>query len=716
MPPVADAGPDQTAYVNDVIRLDGSGSYDPDAEWQNTTIDSVGNIGKYNSLSLDSNDNPHISYHDMTIYDLKYARWNGSAWVAEVVDSAGDVGRYTSVAIDSSDNPHISYHDYYNRNLKYAKWTGSSWAIETLDYVGDVGGTTSLALDSTDSPHISYDDGVNEDLKYARWTGTAWDIQTVDSDGVVGGFNSLALDSNDNPHISYYDHTNKKLRYAKWAGSYWEIETVDSASDVGQYTSIVLDSNDFPHIGYYDFGKSDLKYAKWTGNAWKIEVVDSADSVGLYTSLILDYKDSPHISYLKLSGVDLRYATRTGNQWIIETVDSAGNVGWYTSIAVDSQGSPHISYRDATNEDLKYVTFAGILSYEWNFGDGSPTGLGEMSTHVYSSPGIYNVTLTVTDVHGAVDTDTSMITILPRNQPPIAEANGPYYADEGSAIALNGSSSYDPDGDTLQYRWDLDNDGVWDIRWSPTPYLDHTWGDDHSGIVILQVSDGEFTDEDTASITVTNVAPIIDLRILPINVNTSLRIAGEKWHDVSIELYEDGVLIAEGSLTRYPGSPNDQMLDLAHLSVNISRRYSAIVRYTPEDDPVNGQPNGANPCWIILRFGDQEEVWIHHTFNVQHPETYTWEVDLTAAILSHGLTFEATAYDPGADDLTFHWDFGDGTNITTFYPNANGTYPVEITETVTHAFLSSGTFIVTLTVEDDDGGIGTATTTITIPP
>jgi hypothetical protein len=88
---------------------------------------------------------------------------------------------------------------------------------------------------------------------------------------------------------------------------------------------------------------------------------------------------------------------------------------------------------------------------------------------------------------------------------------------------------------------------------------------------------------------------------------------------------------------------------------------------------------------------------------------------LTRAILLHGLTFEATAFDPGADDFTFHWDFGDGTNATSFYPNVNGTYPVEIVETTTHDFPGSGTYIVVLTVEDDDNGSCVATVTITIP-
>lgn len=53
----------------------------------------------YNSLALDSNDCPHISYCDATSGDLKYARWTGSGWEIEVVDSEGDVGKYTSIAV-----------------------------------------------------------------------------------------------------------------------------------------------------------------------------------------------------------------------------------------------------------------------------------------------------------------------------------------------------------------------------------------------------------------------------------------------------------------------------------------------------------------------------------------------------------------------------------------------------------------------------------------
>jgi hypothetical protein len=240
--------------------------------------------------------------------------------------------------------------------------------------------------------------------------------------------------------------------------------------------------------------------------------------------------------------------------------------------------------------------------------------------------------------------------------------------------------------------------------------------DDGDYDVTVEVEDDDGgIDIKTFQIPVLNVAPTVTLEVLPIEVDAFLRIAGEKWHDVSIELFEDGVLIANGTLVRYPGSPDEQMLDLSGIQFDYSRQYTATVTYTPDDDPINGQTNGANPCWIILNFSEGQELWIHHTFNVNHPDSYVWEVDLTAAILSHGMTFEATAFDPGADELTFTWDFGDGTNSTSFHSNANGTYPVHITVMINHAFPGSGTYVVVLTVEDDDGGVGTASVTIVIP-
>lgn len=51
-----------------------------------------------------------------------------------------------------------------------------------------------------------------------------------------------------------------------------------------------------------------------------------------------------------------------------------------------------------------------IVSYLWNFGDGSPTVSGVQASHAFANPGTYNVTLTVTDNTGK--TGTAQITVV----------------------------------------------------------------------------------------------------------------------------------------------------------------------------------------------------------------------------------------------------------------------------------------------------------------
>ncbi len=96
------------------------------------------------------------------------------------------------------------------------------------------------------------------------------------------------------------------------------------------------------------------------------------------------------------------------------------------------------------------------------------------------------------------------------NQPPVADANGPYEAYEGSSINFDASGSSDPNNDDLQYRWDFNNDATWDTDWSDSPYADYTWYDDYSGTVVVEVSDGMETDTAEGTVTVNNAAPVVN--------------------------------------------------------------------------------------------------------------------------------------------------------------------------------------------------------------
>ena len=146
------------------------------SNWITTSVETTGVVGYYTSIAIDSTDAVHISYFDNTNDDLKYATCSSgcttaSNWVDVSVDITGHVGRYTSISIDSNDNAHISYYDTTNSDLKYATCssgctTASNWDKVSVDTSGSVGYYTSIAIDSSDTIHISYFDNTNDDLKY----------------------------------------------------------------------------------------------------------------------------------------------------------------------------------------------------------------------------------------------------------------------------------------------------------------------------------------------------------------------------------------------------------------------------------------------------------------------------------------------------------------------------------------------------------------------
>jgi len=241
--------------------------------WHYVTVDgyhsATDDVGHYSSLALDPTSGaPRIAYYDVANKDLRYAKLPegkdpliSSNWNLSTVDSGGDVGRHASLALDASGNPSIAYYDMTNGDLKQAKLNGISWDRTTVDSGGDVGQYASLALNAGNA-RIAYYDVTNADLKYAAFDGTAWVTGAVDADGDVGQYASLALSSGD-PCIAYYDVTNADVKYVRGAGGVspvWETpSTVDDGAAehvtnvrmVGEYCSLALDG-DVAHISYYE--------------------------------------------------------------------------------------------------------------------------------------------------------------------------------------------------------------------------------------------------------------------------------------------------------------------------------------------------------------------------------------------------------------------------------------------------------------------------------
>ncbi len=111
------------------------------------------------------------------------------------------------------------------------------------------------------------------------------------------------------------------------------------------------------------------------------------------------------------------------------------------------------------------------------------------------------------------------------NEPPVADAGGPYTGNEGEPITFDGSNSSDAEGTIVQFEWDWDNDGTYDAMTS-SPSVQYTYQDDYSGQVSLRVTDlGGATDTDVAMVTVNNVPPV---------ANAGGPYSGEKNQDITL--------------------------------------------------------------------------------------------------------------------------------------------------------------------------------------
>lgn len=92
------------------------------------------------------------------------------------------------------------------------------------------------------------------------------------------------------------------------------------------------------------------------------------------------------------------------------------------------------------------------------------------------------------------------------NQEPIANITGPHYGYEGQSLVFYGGYSYDPDGTITGYRWDFDNDGLFDTDWQETAFISHMYLTAGIYTVKLQVRDN-----DDATAFATAVVTILEL-------------------------------------------------------------------------------------------------------------------------------------------------------------------------------------------------------------
>ena len=305
------------------------------------------------------------------------------------------------------------------------------------------------------------------------------------------------------------------------------------------------------------------------------------------------------------------------------------------------------------------------------------------------------------------------------NQPPVADAGGPYQTNEGTDVGLTAAGSSDPDvGDTLTYEWDLDNDGQFDDSTSQTPTFTLV-GDNGVLTVRVRVTDS-FGDSstDSSTVTVDNVRPSVATlsNSGPVTENTAVTISGVVSDPGWLDTFPSVTVDWDDGAGPQPlaGVTENVRPDATFTFTNVAHTYGDDGIYTVTVCATDDDGPTTVPCGVT-------------SITVTNVDP-TAVIDLAGTVLINGVPtfvanegeivpFSADSFDPGSDDRTTTWDWGDGApspdttkvslNDPLFDPDPDPSptiNPRTVTDDEPHAFAAACFYTVTFAARDDDGG------------
>jgi PKD repeat protein len=180
-------------------------------------------------------------------------------------------------------------------------------------------------------------------------------------------------------------------------------------------------------------------------------------------------------STISLTGLMPTYTFSTPGRYVVSltVTDAAGNTDRDDMVVLVEDITPPVADAgpDRTVDEDTYANFDGTGStdnspdfpkganFVWTYliGEMIVRVTGRTAGHVFNDPGVYNVTLNVTDEAGNSHEDHVIFTVLDTT-PPDVDAGGDLTVDEDATITLDGSGSTDngaefPTGATFRWTW-----------------------------------------------------------------------------------------------------------------------------------------------------------------------------------------------------------------------------------------------------------------------
>jgi hypothetical protein len=142
------------------------------------------------------------------------------------------------------------------------------------------------------------------------------------------------------------------------------------------------------------------------------------------------------------------------------------------------------------------------LLFLWDFDEDGHfnDAFGMNVSYIWYEPKTISAKLRVIDDDGDFSEDTIIVKV--NNIEPEIDINDFYYGEKGDELIIV-ANAFHPGNTPLLFRWDWEDDGIWDTNFTTDFVINHTWNEEGQYNMVVQVSDGVSFASDSALVEIT---------------------------------------------------------------------------------------------------------------------------------------------------------------------------------------------------------------------
>ena len=322
-----------------------------------------------------------------------------------------------------------------------------------------------------------------------------------------------------------------------------------------------------------------------------------------------------------------------------------------------------------------------IVSYEWDFGDGTAKAKSRTAQHSFSEEGTYKVLLTVIDENKVkAEKDIEVKVELAPSAPKAVMQTDPEKENPDDTfisgtipfeVNFNATKSTDPDDDIVDYKWDFDGDGEFDAAGETASYVYNTVGNYNVSLTVIDSADFEGKDVLLVKALSRGLEP--KLTAEPVSGVVPL----------TVQFDATGSTYADGDIVSYEWDFGDGSAPRSDVG-QVTYKYTKIGNFT-------------TTVKVRTDDGKQEEATILVSVR-QVPLKSCFEPSKTAG--DAPLTITLNPQCSTGTISKYKWDFGDGESSTDRKP--------------THIYTDPGSYEITLEVADAQNVVDVSSEFVTV--